>query len=356
MNIKLIFILVLFFPLFTFGNMAKPYTDGAGHSVIFSNKSAKVLNETIDISILNQNEEDKSLSGFKAKYKIVYTIYSEENAAIPLLFIGIGLSNFQSILVNNSAVKNDSLSKNEILAKKYSFIELYQDNYCYIKYNKDDKTFVPLSSLIYFHANIQKGENQIIIEYEGELEVNRYGFESNYKLEYSLYPSQFWKSFGPISIYLHLPKDYELKESNFDEVYNEKEAVKWKITDINQEKFSISFAKKQNLCIQFLLELHPFGIACLSLLFFSVLNFYCIKKHRVETVNKYNYYLPIGIFVVPILFYTIFIFSYDFIDFMMKKESKHGYYFLFVFTYPIFLLIYALIFWTIDIHFKKKYK
>lgn len=324
---KLFFLL---FPLLVFGNMAKPMMDGSQHSTLYGVGNASVKSEVIDIRLVKEPDEGI----YFANYTIKYHIYSPQKQALPLLFIAINLYDNTEVKVNGVSKKIELI---DIEKKKYPFIQQDATGF-FVKYSQSDKVSVDPNSLLYFSADLVEGDNIIEVKYHANLEFNTYGFIKNYKLEYSLYPSKFWKSFGPIDINLILDNGVEFKDSNLGDEKKEKNILKWKIDPQNQENMTIEVSEKPSSISKILLFFNPFGIAVLSLIAMSFIHFKLMKR------NTKMYILILGIVLVPILFYVIYLLSFDLIDFSLgKRFTKHGYVFLYVVTYPILLLFYWIV-------------
>lgn len=322
---KLFFLLL--FPLLLFGNMAKPWMDGSQHSTLYGVGNASVKSEIIDIRLVKEPDEGI----YFANYTIKYHIYSPQKQTLPLLFIAINLYDNTEVKVNGVSKKIELI---DIEKKKYPFIQQDETGF-FVKYSQSDKVSVDPNSLLYFSADLVEGDNIIEIKYDANLEFNTYGFIKNYKLEYSLYPSKFWKSFGPIDINLILDNGVEFKDSNLGDEKKEKNILKWKIDPQNQENMTIEVSEKPSFISKILLFFNPFGIAVLSLIAMSFIHFKLMKR------NTKMYILVLGIVLVPILFYVIYLLSFDLINFSLgKRFTKHGYVFLYVVTYPILLLFY----------------
>ena len=215
-----------------------------------------------------------------------------------------------------------------------------------------------MSDLVYFNADLLKEETNIIsIEYDGFLESNNFGFTRDYKIQYSLFPSKYWKSFGPININLELPKNLNVLNSSIGEPYLTNGNVhKYKINKVTQKDLVITLTPKISLLSKTLIAIQPLGLAIILTLVLIGIHFFFIKKHRREKSQQYNWFLPIGIVMVPVLFYTLFLLSFNLIDLTLGENAlkKHGYIFLIVLTLPIFMIIYSLLMWRVDVYFKSK--
>lgn len=337
---KKISILLLIFPLLMLGNMAKPYMDGLQHSVLFGG-DASVKKESIVIRIVKDSLENHHY----ANYSIKYHIYSPQKQKLPLLFVAMGLLGEQKIKVNNQVTDIEPLNFEK---KTYPFIKKNQ-NGTYITFDGRSEYYIYQNDLIYFSANLEKGDNIIEVKYDGGMEYNTYGFVTNYKLEYSLSPSQYWKSFGPIDVTLITDDLVEFKESNLGKEKEENNIFKWTITPQNREKIEIKLSEKTSFISKVLVALDPFGISFIALILMS---FFQIKLMKSDSKK---YILILGIILVPILFYVIFLLSYSLIDFSLGKDyTKHGYVFLYVVTYPIVLIFYGILMWQIHKRIKAK--
>ncbi len=316
--------------------MAQPWVEGSKHSTLYGAKNCQVINENIFIK-LTKSEDDI----YFANYKIKYTIYSEVNQTNPLLFIGIGLSNKKTVRVNNNESKINGYGKSDALN---------------IYYSKNDSLSVNKDDLIYFEAKLNKGKNTVYVEYDADLEYNTRGFIRTYRLEYSLYPSKFWKSFGIINIEMLLGDNLEVASSNIGQPEIKNDTAHWVIKNIKKDTIELEITKKTTILSDLLLILQPFGI---SILFLVVMFVYhrklLIEKHKQKNL-KYKSILSLGVLIIPILYYVIYFISYSLIDFTLgQANSKHGYVFLFVFTLPILMLVYGILMWIIDRKLKSKY-
>lgn len=331
MKVKLLLALFIL-PLFLFGNMADPTAHGSKVSTLYGVSNCVVSKENISIKLFNTNDSDRYI----AKYKITYFIDTKVDQNIKLLFIGLDLYNRQNVWVNNEVVETKSYDLNDSSKISFSLNES-------IDVNEED--------LIYFEANLKKGKNTIIVEYDAELEHNRFGFLRNYKLNYSLYPSKFWESFGTINLELELDKNLEITSSNIGNPKIEYNNAKWIINEINVDTIQLEISNKVSLLSKILLFIKPLGISIIALFIMFLINLKLIISNNEH--KKFKYLIPLSTIIIPILFYYIYFKAYDLIDYSLGQEnSKHGYVFFFVFTLPFLMIIYGLV-----LHFlNKKYK
>lgn len=320
---------LLLFPMFLFGNMAKPYMDGSQHSVLFGG-DASVTREIIDIKIVKEPSDDIHF----ANYSIKYYIHSSKKQTLPLLFIAIGLSGEQEVMINDKIAKIEPL---DLENKTYPFLKKSLKG-TFVKYDITNELPISQDYLIYFYADLKEGKNIIEVKYDAQMEYNTYGFIKNYKLEYSLFPSKYWKSFGPIEVNLNLNDQVEFKESDLGKEKKSNNIVKWTITPQNRDKIEIKLYEKTSFISKILLFFQPLGISVIALFVMMFFHYKWMKS------NPKKYILVLGIIIFPILFYVVYFLSFNLINYSLGKDhTKHGYTFFIVITYPIILLIYGLI-------------
>ncbi|WP_144062597.1 hypothetical protein [Sphingobacterium paucimobilis] len=315
--------------------MAQPYFEGSRNATMYGNGNYSVLDEVIDIDI----RKDSLENNLHAVFKVRYTIQSPDKVQLPLLFLALYRSPSHRIKVNGKTISNQELTP--LNYTKFPFISKLKeatDDLSYsIAYAENEGIAVRLDDLIYFNAPLQEGKNEVYIEYETDLGSDTYGFLRNYSLKYSLYPSKFWKSFGPIQVRLHLNGLAELTESNLGKPEYDTDTAKWTLHTTDKD-LDIVINHKTSLAGKIVLWLHPIGIASLLLIGMVLLHVKLMSNYP----KSRKYFFWLGIIVVPAIFYTAFFLSFDAIEWILGYTSKHGYVFLYVVTYPIFVLLYGL--------------
>lgn len=341
-----LFIIFLLLPAIGLPNMAKPWIDGAIHSPLFSNNKCIVQHERIVIGL-------DTARPAVANYKITYNIISETDQSILLVFLGIDLSQKKKIYVNDKLTADIPLEN----VADFPFLTYLDEEYVEIKYTKQQRKRVRKEELIHFKADLKKGENTIFIEYEGVMKHNRFGFVQTYKLEYSLYPSKFWEYFGEIEVELDLGDQFKIVGSNYKYRTRDKHLVQWKIPAIDEDVFEAKIRLKTPLLATILLTLQPEGIAFIVFLFLAFIHYKTLVKKYLSENTNFEYALSLGNFIIPVLFYVVYMYSYKLIDWSLDNtHANHGYYFLIIITLPLFWLVYSIIMWIIDrVFLKRKY-
>lgn len=343
---KRLFVLITL--LISFGlalaNMGVPYREGSTHTAIYGNNHCTVTKEKINIDIYNRGVDESRLY---AVFRILYYINSDQNQDLPLLFIGKDLLETKKIKVNQKTIATELLDSLSILS--YPFItQDHQSSIYHAQYTADDKIPVSLNELIYFNAPLHKGENTVYIEYEADLVFSVYGFLDNFQINYSLYPSRFWKSFGPIELALNLNNMAELTDSNLGKPIIQKGTAVWQIDHIDKD-IALVINYKSNWFAKMLLYVGPEGIALLASLIMFWLHFRWMHSSKRPNLVKW-----FGIFLVPLFTMIIYLLAYPLIDYVLDQQSKHGYVFLIVLFYPLAVLCYLVLVSLANLIFRKK--
>ena len=341
------FIFLLFSCNILWGNMAQPYTVGDITSSLYAIKNCSVEKEWINIKLIKDLQSENE-NFYYANYKIIYHINSTEDKMIPLVFLGLHLMSANEIIVNGKPAH-----KREINPESEPFLKKNLNNYSLQFSNQNDIKANP-SDLIYFEASLKKGINVIEVNYNASISLNNFGFLRNYHLEYSLEPSRYWKSFGEINVKLEIANNLEIANSNLGKYQKEGNFYSWKINN-KFNNLKIEIKRETNFFQNLVLFISPLGFAFISTIICFIIHLKIIKKRRLKFPTKYNWTVPLGLILSCAIFYSVFVFSFGFIDCVLKqKSSKHGYSFLFIFTFPLYLLIYGIVVGIIDFNRKKK--
>ncbi len=331
---------------YAYANMAEPYIQGSSHNALYSSSHCDVIGEKIKIVIHEKQDVDHKLFGV---FQICYNIHAESDQKIPLLFIGKGLSDAKKIIVNQFRVVPRLLDSQSV--KQYAFItRAPEGSYYYAQYNADQKLPVNLDELIYFEAVIKKGDNQVYIEYEADFGYSVFGFLDNFQINYSLYPCQFWRSFGPIDLELDLNNLAELSGSNLGRATMQRQTVKWTIHQISQD-INITVNYRMSWFAKVLLWLQPIGLTIVVLL--AIVWWHI---HWIIGCKRKGLLFWLGIFIVPLIGFVVFFSAYSLIDFFLQKQSKHGYVLLLVIYYPFVVLTYGIALGVFKMTIIDKYK
>ena len=338
--------------------MAKTSIDGTSHSSLILTNDCTVSYEKITAQIL-KNPHKEVRYKYIILFKIKYKINAPTNEAMPLVFMASNYLQDHKIFVNGeniSSIPIDEKQNYPFLRKEVitdtlqlsnSSVEFHTYTNYYITYDSKEEEKVELSDLIHFIAPLKKGENTIEVSYTAFPEVLRDDFLPQYDLEYSTYPSKFWKTFPEIEVEIHFPKELEFEQSSMgkEEYRVSNQLFQGKIKDITYGNYYWQFSPKPSWFGRIVLTINPLGFGAILFLVAAGLHIYTIRK-------KSKWGLWLGVFLAPLLFYVGLFAAIPFIDWVLGRPSNQGYVFLIAFTYPIFLLFYG-IFTFIYYHLKK---
>ncbi|MFC2350431.1 hypothetical protein [Capnocytophaga granulosa] len=343
-------------------NMAKTSIDGTSHSSLILTNDCTVSYEKITAQIL-KNPHKEVRYKYIILFKIKYKINAPANEAMPLVFMASNYLQDHKIFVNGeniSSIPIDEKQNYPFLRKEVitdtlqlsnSSVEFHTYTNYYITYDSKEEEKVELSDLIHFIAPLKKGENTIEVSYTAFPEVLRDDFIPQYDLEYSTYPSKFWKTFPEIEVEIHFPKELEFEQSSMgkEEYRVSNQLFQGKIKDIHLSGNCYwRFSPKPSWIGLIVLTISPLGFGIILFLCAVVLHLYYINK-------KSKWGLWLGVFLTPIFFYIGFMGAYPLIMWILDSHtSPFGYFFLITFTYPIFVILYGMV--TFIYYYLKKSK
>ena len=332
-------------------NMAKTSIDGTSHSSLILTNDCTVSYEKITAQIL-KNPHKEVRYKYIILFKIKYKINAPANEAMPLVFMASNYLQDHKIFVNGENISSIPIDEKQnypflrkevitdTLQQSNSSVEFHTYTNYYITYDSKEEEKVELSDLIHFIAPLKKGENTIEVSYTAFPEVLRDDFLPQYDLEYSTYPSKFWKTFPEIEVEIHFPKELEFEQSSMgkEEYRVSNQLFQGKIKDIHLSGNCYwRFSPKPSWIGLIVLTISPLGFGIILFLCAVVLHLYYINK-------KSKWGLWLGVFLTPIFFYMGFMGAYPLIMWVLDSHtSPFGYFFLITFTYPIFVILYGMV-------------
>lgn len=335
MKQKLYLLIVILLSAIAYANMAQPYFSGNKTSTLYGTKNCDVLQEHMLIELISDE-----YNIFTAYYTISYSIDSEIEQSFPLVFHGINLGQVKEIKTNG--ITNEFHHSED--SKPHT-----------ISYKLPDTILVPKNELIFFDANLKKGVNTIVLKYTATLGSNTYGFIKNQDIEYSFYPSRFWKSFGNVTLKLTADKNIEITSTNIKSYTKNNNTYVWNFPATQYEEIQIKLRPRVSVISKVLLAISPLGLGAMVFLIAMLIHLWFIWKKYQH--SKYRFALGSGIFLVPILFYVAYYSSFSLIDYTLgQTSSRHGYIFIIIVTLPILWLVYGLIMLVTDRLIKNRFK
>ncbi|SHF15254.1 hypothetical protein [Pedobacter caeni] len=340
-HLFLVFFLLI--SIAVFANMGQPYREGSSHSLLFFGKELEVSAESIKIKVISDDTIQES-AYYATQYEISYEVSSGQARLLPLLFIAIGLEDKPLIKINgkivNAADVKAAMKKGD--PKFYPFLKPHDGDDVGVFYEKGKEEIVNVNSLVYFEADLKKGKNTITVAYKAVMGYNTYGFYRSLDIDYALFPSKYWASFGPIKIDLELPEELRLESASVGEARKNKNIYSWTLNKLPEQDLKIVIIPVFSLLSKVLLAISPLGLATIGFSGLFYLHFLALKKRKQAMKTGFNWVLTLGIVFVPVLFYVFFLLAYDLIDWSLAKHSlgRHGYVFLVVLSLPLFWVVY----------------
>jgi len=328
-----------------FANMANPRSPHSITGQLVPAGKVKVTHERIDIRLLLDTTDYHS--DYRSHFSIVYNIHAEEEIELPLVFLALNMDGLDRVLVNQKEIKAKAMDQPD---SKFPFLRL-KDGYYEISYDSDEWKRISLDDAFYFTAKLHKGENNIQVQYSAYMGYDRRDIRTRYEIDYLLFPSRYWSSFGRIDLYLHLNGAMEVLAQDLGTANLQTDSIAhWVIDQVEKkESFHIEVGLKASLIAKAILWAHPELLALIGSIFLLCLHIRGIYlKYR---SGKYRYALLIGNLIIPSSFYFFIWFWSSLANYLINgifDEKSRGFILLVIFTLPLIYLIYDLVLFIID--------
>jgi hypothetical protein len=345
-------------------NMASPLREGTFSSSAFSSRDMDILKENIRITLRSD--------GKTADYQIDYHIRNyEEGKQIPMLFHAKDYQGEFKIWVDQKEIAlqdlpEEYLTGNSTALEKFSAYfhkDFGQDQpQTVVLYWEDGTGYIySLRDLSYFELDLLPGEHHIRVEYTAKAWTDVSGWIKEYSFRYSLSPAQQWKSFGSLEVTvdasalgMHITTNLGLPTSgSLDGI------AKWQFSKLPGNYLTLSYSPAVSQFAQILIQIGPWGMVLGLALLLIAIHIVLIKRYRKKNPQrKFSWVLAVGSLLVPFLILESYQLSYDLIDGVIGEEASrfHGYSFLVLFLYPLFLPMYWIILWVVDRWFASRIK
>jgi hypothetical protein len=360
-SIRIIFFLLLFTQVCK-ANMSSPVWEGTMVSTVFSSKDIRILSELIHVKI------DKDFG--TATFLVEYTIQSEvAGKQIPLLFYAQDYKDNFQVWVDSQHVdvkgipeKNTHIANSPFSGFSGPFKSGQRGNGAdeVMIYWTENSAFVyKLNELKYFETDIAKGIHKIRVAYTATAWTDISGWVKVYSFRYSLTPAKFWKSFGTLRIVVEQEGAVKELVTNLGKPMEQQPASinSWVFTKLPAEYLELSYSPKVSVVAKALIFISPFGLALITGICLFALHLLLARRYRRKFVTKkYSPVVIAGSLVVPFLILLSYMYAYPLIDAVIGDHAgrRHGYIFLVLVLYPLFLGVYWLILWLFDVQQKRK--
>lgn len=312
--------------------MSSPYIrSGENMYVGLNSKDINILKEDLTIKIHNHKE---------AEYNIVYHILNtKEDGDLELIFDTYNTPRDFEVYLDNSPITINKENARKINAKD--------------ELNDLEEHFIG------FNIYTTKGEHQIKVTYKGSPDIFLGNWIISYEYVYNLEPAKHWNSFGELNFTIDATQttNGKINVNIQDSIYNisNGEIKTWQFNSLPQDYLSISYRPQEIKNFDYI----PSLVFYSTLLGLFLLNLYILFQWRKKHLNnKYCKPAIIGAILIPLMTLLIYIFSYNFIDYIIGEHASrsHGYYFLVIIFYPFISIIYFLFIWIIDVINKRRLK
>lgn len=348
---------------FSWANMASPLRVGTIASSAISSRDIDILHEKIHLSI------DKSFkTGF---YSVNYFIETkQEGKQVPLLFLAKDYKTDFKVWVDNKEVKlleipfEVDLSQGSPFEKfsntfKKSEVDGRSGSMQY-RFEKNETRSYNILNFKYFEVDLTKGKHTIRIEYLAKVWTDQSDWVNEYSFRYSLSPAKYWKSFGTLDVIVSVDGKPTALKTNLGKPTSGSldEMAHWHFSKLPAEYIEISSKPKITRSASTFISIGPWGLTCIYGLFLSILHIVCIQQFRKRHSEKrYSWVLILGSIFLSFFILQGYLLSFDFIDWVIGADAGryHGYTFIILLAYPIFLPIYWKIQYETDVHYRKKY-
>jgi len=341
--------------------MASPYFEGTKASEVFTSRDIDIVKEKIHVTI------DKTTQ--TATYIVEYHVKTDiAGKQVPLLFYALDFKGDFHVSVDNKNIQLVDLptignrlkgTQFEPFSRYFELVWGYNSD-SILEYNeKADRTLVHLNDLKYFETVLSKGEHVFRVKYVANRSKKRSNWVMEYNFQYSLSPAKYWKSFGSLEIIVDATNIKSEISTNLGQPTTGRldSIATWRFDKLPNDLFTISYIPKVSWFASLIIAIGPFGLTFILTIILALIHFLFIKKHRKNNyMKKYSWVVIIGSIIIPFLILLFYIYSFDLIDSVIGSEAGkyHGYTFLVMLLYPIFLAIYMTTMWKFDKYFKTK--
>jgi len=355
---KLITISFICFSLFVKANMAEPVDrSGSLGSRPFTNQFVDIEHEDLYMKI------DKDFQ--TALYHITYHINAKkEGQQIPLLFYASDWINGFKVLVDGKEVAHQHVPEryfedNDFTDFNYIFGDDEED--VLLETSPTSGFIINLKDMLYFETDITKGKHTIEVFYEGYRWRNGINWVNEYSFRYSLSPVKYWKSFGTLDITIDATAfNHDFTTNLGNPISKENKLFKWHFDKLPAQAMLIDYDPKISTFAELVVAMEAFGLASFIGLILLTLYIPVVVGYRKRHPDKkYSWVVILGAFTLPFLFMLTWIYSYEFIDYIIGEHAgkEHGYSTFFaLFVYPLAIPVFWIIFWIIDKRVKNSLK
>lgn len=296
-NLKLIFLCLLL-------GCTMPCHWYINHDAVFSalsmpkeQEGCQIVEEELQIRPFDKQGElypDNQYAALSCRYKIE----AEQDGQETFFFVASdSVQQRGQIRVNGELITPTPLDP----AKDYSFLlregSSIDSSYVYYRVKFAEYYTVPireLNDVVYFQANLKKGENSIETQYEAALDRGGYDFLNNFSLRYLPAEGEN-KNYPRTTVAMQIDNGLRLINTSMEKCLDKGEnTYLWQATHKDMEQgLYWYFNKRLTSTEQFLLDIGPIGLGLVLISIVIFVHLYCLRQ------RNYTFWDVVGI---PFLF------------------------------------------------------
>ncbi len=297
-NLKLIFLCLLLV------GCTMPCHWYINHDAVFSalsmpkeQEGCQIVEEELQIRPFDKQGElypDNQYAALSCRYKIE----AEQDGQETFFFVASdSVQQRGQIRVNGELITPTPLDP----AKDYSFLlregSSIDSSYVYYRVKFAQYYTVPireLNDVVYFQANLKKGENSIETQYEAALDRGGYDFLNNFSLRYLPAEGEN-KNYPRTTVAMQIDNGLRLINTSMEKCLDKGEnTYLWQATHKDMEQgLYWYFNKRLTSTEQFLLDIGPIGLGLVLISIVIFVHLYCLRQ------RNYTFWDVVGI---PFLF------------------------------------------------------
>lgn len=297
-NLKLIFLCLLLV------GCTMPCDWYINHDAVFSalsmpkkQEGCQIVEEELQIRPFDKQGElypDNQYAALSCRYKIE----AEQDGQETFFFVASdSVQQRGQIRVNRELITPTPLDP----AKDYSFLlregSSIDSSYVYYRVKFAQYYTVPireLNDVVYFQANLKKGENSIETQYEAALDRGGYDFLNNFSLRYLPAEGEN-KNYPRTTVAMQIDNGLRLINTSMEKCLDKGEnTYLWQATHKDMEQgLYWYFNKRLTSTEQFLLDIGPIGLGLVLISIVIFVHLYCLRQ------RNYTFWDVVGI---PFLF------------------------------------------------------
>lgn len=348
-------LLILALPLWA--NMASPFVEGTMPGSPFISQAVDIEHEYLTI----RPDSNKISADIVAEYHIRV---DSAGTDIPFLFYAMGYDSAFEVRLDGDMVVLDSIplpyqNQTGTLLKDFAYLFDKDSSQIWLELPEDDHPNGPVaifpSHLHFFSADLDTGRHVIRVQYQARAEIDLREWVKVFRYQYALAPAKYWRSFGGLTLRIDaralsgmVRTDLKL---GLPDSGHQAAVAKWEFDSLPTEVLILRYQTKITGWPLMLRVMGPGGItALLGIPLIGIHLIWFLMFRARHPRPKRNWVRIVGAVLVPLLVLLIFIMSFEWIDQAIGPDASryHGYYILAVFSYPIWLVVYALLTWGID--------